>query len=130
MGQESSDRSRCTDSLVYSDGNNLAQAPRIFAGMNAQEPCFIAPLPSEIPDYVWAPRYDSHYLQKPGSSFTREPEEGQRISHPDAESALRAAKRACRSSPGRWIGRDYSTREHAAFLVYEGGKVIERHSVN
>nr|MCR4568801.1 hypothetical protein [Bacteroidales bacterium] len=62
---------------------------------------------------------------------------GRRISHPNAESALKAAKKACLGHPGRWFGRSSDdgsggssgSKEKAVFLVYEDGKVVERHVV-
>ena len=48
-----------------------------------------------------------------------------RIPHPDAESALQAAKKACRGNTGRWFGR--APEGPTAFWVYEGNKVVERH---
>ena len=51
------------------------------------------------------------------------------ILHPTAESALRAAKRACRAHPGRWFGRSSIGNKKTVFLVYENSKVIERHIV-
>lgn len=72
---------------------------------------------TEVPDYVWARRYD-----KPKYP-------ARRISHPDAESALQAAKKACHSSPGRWYGRASTNSNAPEFLVHEGIKVVERHVV-
>lgn len=94
--------------------------------MNSHDSFFIAPLPTEIPDYVWAPRYDKTCFI-PGRPKQKPKEEGRRISHPDAESALKAAKQACRKHPGRWFGRSSFDNEKTAFLVYEGGKVVEKH---
>lgn len=96
--------------------------------MNSHDPVFIAPPITEVPDYVWAPRYDKPCFP-PGRPIQKVKEEGRRISHPDAESALKAAKRACRSNPGRWFGRSSSQADGAEFLVYENGKVIERHGI-
>jgi len=50
-----------------------------------------------------------------------------RFYHPDAESALLAAKKACRRFPGRWYGRASSRADAAEFHVYEGIKVVESH---
>ena len=51
------------------------------------------------------------------------------IPHPSAETALQAAKRACRAHPGRWFGRCSDSSGDPVFLVYDVGKVIERHVV-
>lgn len=85
--------------------------------MTPQDPYFIAPPPTEVPDYIWDRWYD------------RPKDTARTISHPDAESALQAAKKACRAHLGRWFGRSSVGTGLAAFLVYEGGKVIERHVV-
>ena len=90
--------------------------------MNPQEPIFVAPPITEIPDYVWSRRYDKSCFL-PGRPVQKRKDEGLRILHPNAESALQAAKRACRGCPGRWFGR--SSSGQAEFLVYEGGKVVE-----
>ena len=82
-----------------------------------------APPYTSVPDYVWSRRYSKPCFL-PGRPVEKSKEEGRLISHPDAESALRAAKRACRARPGRWFGR-----EKTAFLVYEDGKVLERHEI-
>ena len=110
----------------YSFGSGVAQVTFTFGAMNPQEPIFVAPPITEIPDYVWSRRYDKPAFL-PGRPVKKPKEEGRRISHPDAESALQAAKRACRGCTGRWFGRSSSGR--AEFLVYEGGKVVERHVV-
>ena len=52
-----------------------------------------------------------------------------RFPHPDAETALKAAKKACREKAGRWYGRTSSQADGPEFLVYEGIKVVERHVV-
>lgn len=108
--------------------NTLAQSPINFGVMNFHDPHFFAPPPTEVPDYVWSPRYDRPcYL--PGRPSKKPKDTGRRISHPDAETALQAAKQACRAHPGRWFGRSSTGIGPAAFLVYEGSKVIERHVV-
>ena len=104
----------------------LAQAYITFAPMSPQDPIFVAPPPTEIPDYVWDRRYDRPCFL-PGRPVQKPKEEGRRIPHPDAESALQAAKRSCRGCSGRWFGRSSAGTGPPAFLVYEGGKVIERH---
>ncbi len=106
----------------------MAHTRTNFGVMNSHDPVFIAPPITEVPDYVWAPRYDKPCFL-PGRPIRKVKEEGRRISHPDAESALKAAKRACRANPGRWFGRSSSQADGAEFLVYENGKVIERHGV-
>ena len=96
--------------------------------MNSHDPIFFAPPPTEIPDYVWSPRYDRPcYI--PGRPTKQPKDIGVRIPHPDAETALQAAKRACRKKPGRWFGRSTSGSGQMAFLVYESSKVIERQVV-
>ena len=70
--------------------------------MNPHDPIFIAPPITEIPDYVWSRQYSkpAFLLGKP----VKKPEDsGRRISHPDAETALQAVKRARRANPGRWL---------------------------
>ena len=96
--------------------------------MQTHDPFFIAPPITEIPDYIWSRQYDKPCFL-PGKPVQKPKEEGQRISHPDAESALQAAKRASRANPGRWFGRSSSQADTTEFLVYENGKVIERHVV-
>ena len=96
--------------------------------MNSHDPVFIAPPITEVPDYVWAPRYDKPCFL-PGRPIRKVKEEGRRISHPDAESALKAAKKACREKSGRWFGRAPEGSGPLAFLVYEDSKVVERHIV-
>jgi len=96
--------------------------------MISSGPISPAPPITEVPDYVWCRRYDKPAFL-PGRPVQKPKEEGRRISHPDAESALRAAKQACRGHRNRWFGRTSGTKEKAAFLVYEAGKIIERHVV-
>ena len=95
--------------------------------MHSHDPFFVAPPITEIPDYVWAPRYCSYLppVRKPVVV-----DAVRRVFHPSAEAALLAAKRSCRGCPGRWFGGGSPVAdEKAAFLVYEGGKVVERHVV-
>ena len=93
-------------------------------------PCFPPTPPpyTSVPDYVWADVRDCslQFVRMP-----RKPQEAPvpQISHPTAEAALQAAKRACRSHPGRWFGRSSDCSGGAVFLVYEDGKVVERHVV-
>ena len=96
--------------------------------MNPHDPVFIAPLITEIPDYVWSREYDKPAFL-PGKPVKKPEDSGRRISHPDAETALQAAKRACRAKPGRRFGRSSCQSVSPAFLVYESGQVIERHVV-
>ena len=105
-------------------GNPLAQSLTTFVPMNTPAPNFIAPLPTEIPDYVWSPRY-AHPSWIPGRPVKKPKDTSKRILHPDAESALQAAKKACRGNAGRWFGR--APEGPTAFWVYEGNKVVERH---
>ena len=91
--------------------------------------CPVAPPITEVPDYVWSPRY-GRTSWIPGRPSKRPEDAGRLIPHPTAESALQAAKRACRGHPGRWFGRSTTIgHEKTAFVVYEDGKVIERHVV-
>lgn len=98
-------------------GNTLAQASSIFGAMNSHDSIFSIPPITEVPDYVWSRRYSTPK------------DTARRISHPNAEAALQAAKKACRSCPGRWYGRSSSCADAAEFLVYDGIKVVERHVV-
>ena len=106
-----------------------------------KESAMNTPLPpsppiTEVPDYVWSPRY-SRPAWLPGRPVKKPVDTGRRISHPNAESALKAAKKACLGHPGRWFGRSSDdgsggssgSKEKAVFLVYEDGKVVERHVV-
>lgn len=96
--------------------------------MNPHDPVFIAPPPTEEPDYILYRQYeDACHL--PGKTVKKPVDTGRWISHPNAETALQAAKRACRAKPGRYLGRSTTCNEIATFLVYEDGKVIERHFV-
>ena len=98
-------------------GNTLAQAKTNFGAMNPHDSNFFVPPITEVPDYVWARKRDT-------------PKDiGRRIFHPNAEAALQAAKKACRSRPGQWYGRSSTGANVAEFLVYEGIKVVERHVV-
>ena len=110
-------------------GIPLAQSTTNFGVMNSHDPIFFAPPPTEIPDYVWSPRHDRPcYLHgKP----VRKPEDAaQIIPHPDAESALQAAKQSCRKHPDRWFGRGTGIKEGVEFWVHEGSKVLERHIIS
>ena len=109
-------------------GNSLAYVKISFGVMNPHDPIFVVPPITEVPDYVWSRKYDKPCFL-PGRPSQKPKKEGRRISHPDAESALKAAKKACRSNPGRWFGRASSEADGAEFLVYKGGKVVERHVV-
>ena len=96
--------------------------------MNTHDSIFFIPPITEVPDYVWSRQYDKPCFV-PGRPIRKPKDTSRRISHPDAETALQAAKQACRSHPGRWFGRSSAGIGPAAFLVYEGSKVIERHVV-
>ncbi len=96
--------------------------------MTTHDPIFIAPPITEIPDYVWSRRYDRPFFL-PGKPVKRPKDTAVKIPHPDAESALKAAKNACRGHPGRWFGRSTETEWRGAFFVYEGARVVERHVV-
>ena len=106
----------------------MAQTRIIFDAMLTKESIPIAPPITEIPDYVWAPRYGRpSYLS--GRPIKKPVDTSRQIPHPDAESALKAAKKACREKAGRWYGRTSSQADGPEFLVYEGIKVVERHVV-
>ena len=105
---------------------HFSQAKTTFGPMNPHEPIFVAPPITEIPDYVWSPRYDRPSWI-PGRPVKKPKDTSKRIPHPDAESALQAAKKACRGNTGRWFGR--APEGPTAFWVYEGNKVVERHVV-
>ena len=109
-------------------GSTLAQACITFGPMNPHEPIFVAPPITEIPDYVWSPRYDRPSWI-PGRPVKKPKDTSRRIPHPDAETALKAAKKACREKAGRWFGRVPEDSGPIAFLVYEDSKVVERHVV-
>lgn len=96
--------------------------------MNSHDPIFIAPSPTEVPDYILYRQYeDACYL--PGTPHRQPKDTGRWIPHPNAETALQAAKRACRAKPGWYFDRSSSGNEISAFLVYEDGKVVGRHVV-
>lgn len=96
--------------------------------MNPHEPILFAPPITEIPDYVWSPRYSRPSLL-PGRPSKKPKEASVRVPHPDAESALMGAKKACAHHPGRWYGRAPDGPEPTAFWVYEENTVVERHVV-
>jgi len=94
--------------------------------MNSYDPIFIAPPLTEVPDYVWLPRYGrSSWL--PGRPSKQPKDTAHWISHLDAESALQAAKQSCRMHPGRWFGQSSEGPGPTIFCVYEEGKVVEHH---
>ena len=88
----------------------------------------LPPPPTEVPDYVWSRRYDRPCFL-PGRPSKQPKATGVMIPHPDAETALKAAKKACREKSGRWFGRAPEGSGPIAFLVYEDSKVVERHIV-
>lgn len=96
--------------------------------MNPHDPIFIAPPPTEVLDYILYRQYEGT-CHLPGKPVKKPVDTGRWISHPNAETALQAAKRACRAKPGRYFGSSTTVNEGTAFLVYEDGKVIERHVV-
>lgn len=100
-----------------------------FGPMNPHEPIFVAPPITEIPDYVWSPRY-ARPSWIPGRPVKKPKDTSRQIPHPDAEAALKAAKKACREKEGRWYGRAPEGSGTTAFWVYEDGKVVERHVVS
>ena len=99
-----------------------------FGPMNPHEPIFIAPPITEIPDYVWSPLYGRSSFMS-GRPIKKSVDTSRRIPHPNAETALKAAKKACREKAGRWFGRAPEGSGPIAFLVYEDSKVVERHVV-
>ena len=99
-----------------------------FGAMNPHEPFFNAPPITEIPDYVWSRRYDKPAFLS-ARAVQRPKDTSRKISHPDAESALKAAKEACRQKAGRWFGSAPEGSGPISFCVYEDGKVVERHIV-
>lgn len=109
--------------------NSLALVPITFGAMNTHSPFFFVPPPTEVPDYVLYRQYEDAYLL-PGNPSKQPKDTSRWISHPDAETALREAKRACYKHPGRWYGRSTIGDGDVAFLVYKDGKVIERHMVS
>ncbi len=96
--------------------------------MNLHDPFFDVPPITEVPEYVWSPRYDKPSFV-PGRPVKKTEVAGRRLIHSDAESALLAAKRATRGKVGRWYGRTVACGIATEFLVYENNKVIERHVV-
>ena len=114
--------------ILVAFGSGLAQANITFGPMNTHDSYFIVPPITEVPDYVWSSRYDKPSFL-PDKSIKKPQDPGRKIIHPDDESALQAAKKSCRSYPGRWYGRSSSKADGAEFLVYEGIQVIERHVI-
>ena len=106
----------------------MAQASITVGPMNPHEPIFVAPPITEIPDYVWSRRYDKPAFL-PGRPMQKPKDTSRKIPHPDAETALRAAKKACREKAGRWFGSAPEGFGPISFCVYEDGKVVERHIV-
>lgn len=92
-------------------------------------PC-IPPAPppyTSVPDYVWDRRYAGRDIVSKRAA--RPEDSAQIIPHPDAESALLAAKQSCRQHPSRWFGRGTGTGGKVEFWVHEGSKVLERHTI-
>ena len=112
----------------YPSGEGRIHLLRELPGMKPECSIPLPPPPTEVPDYVWSRRYDRPCFL-PGRPSKQPKETGVRIPHPDAEIALKAAKKACCGCPGRWYGRSSSNTNTAVFLVYEGNKVVERHIV-
>lgn len=104
----------------------MAQARHTFAAMSPNEPSFYAPLPTEIPDYVWSPRYGrSPYVT---GRPTKKPKDiSVRFAYPDVEAALKGAKKACHGHRERWYGRTPDGPGPTAFWVYGGSTVVEKH---
>lgn len=114
---------------LFGSGNGLAHLSFTFGAMNPHNTVFVAPPITEIPDYILYRQYEDAY-HLPGRP-SRQPKDTSRwFSHPSAEAALQAAKRACRGHAGRWFGRAPGDTKNAAFWVYEDGKVIQRHVVD
>ena len=99
-----------------------------FGAMNPHDPIFVDPPITEVPDYVWSRRYDKPAFLS-ARAVQRPKDTSRKIPHPDAETALKAAKKACREKAGRWFGRAPEESGPIAFCVYEDGKVVERHVV-
>ena len=85
-----------------------------------------APVPSEVPEYVWKHQYDRPCILA-GRPSEKPKDTSVKFNHPNVESALKAAKAACRKRPGRRYGSNVVNERDVSFLVYENGKVIERH---
>ena len=69
----------------------LAHVIITFGRMNPHEPIFVAPPITEIPDYVWSRRYDKPAFLS-GRAVQKPKDTSRKIPHPDAETALKAAK--------------------------------------
>ena len=85
---------------------------------------WIAPPPTEIPNYVWSKKYDPKPLKIKSSKLIEIKVE--EFYHPSKEVALKAAKMAVRGKPGMYFG---SMENGKGFHVYRNGKVVERHWV-
>ena len=71
-------------------------------------------------------------FQPPGTSLKHRQlrpaqDTGLLVTHPDAESALMAAKKACRGKPDRWLASVQTPSGAPCFVIREGGTVVERH---
>lgn len=88
-----------------------------------------APVPSEAPEYVWNHRYDKPCILT-GRPTEKPKDTSVKFNHPNAESALKAAKAACRKRPGRRYGSKVEDGGVVSFLVYEGGTVVEKHGLS
>ena len=85
---------------------------------------WMAPPPTEIPNYVWSKKYDSKPLKIKSSKLIEIKVE--EFYHPSKEVALKAAKMAVRGKPGMYFG---SMENGKGFNVYLNGKVVQRYWV-
>ena len=97
--------------------------------MNPRDSIFYVPPYTSVPDYVGADFRDP-YLQFASRPQGKPKDNARVIPHPDAESALKAAKQAAKEKPDRYFGRNTASNGTIAFNVYENGKVAERHVVS
>ena len=99
----------CCYEIIYRITDLLTQAPVILAAvkgckMTNEMPynAWIAPPPTEIPNYVWSKKYDPKPLKIKSSKLIEIKVE--EFCHPSKEVALRAAKMAVRGKSGMYFG--------------------------
>jgi len=97
--------------------------------MNPRNSIFYVPPYTSVPDYVGADFRDP-YLQFASRPQGKPKDNARVITHPNAESALKATKQAAKEKPDRYFGRSTGQGGSVAFNVYENGKVAERHVVS
>ena len=85
---------------------------------------WMAPPPTEIPNYVWSKKYDPKPLKIKSSKLIEIKVE--EFCHPSKESALKAAKMAVRGKTGMYFG---SMENGKGLHVYRNGTVVERHMI-